>query len=233
MIHGNVVDFSALIAGQPVDLVEPVLRYAGGDISHWFTKADDGTINVSGDDGLQLVYQPTGLPARLYHLCLSLSSFQVKTFVNPATNRLEPYLPEGRFVHVPVVAPTTREEELPPAIPWWQNPKYVVGYITKRPRNLSLVNTLTSQAHVVEFSDEETVAQMQDKYASTHNAHCKSYTWKALYNGTLIELQPEKTLTQNGVPDDSEELEALGLDPMDPANLVSIMLFFNDDLTVA
>jgi hypothetical protein len=158
---------------------------------------------------------------------------QVKTYVNPATNRQEPYVPEGRFVHVPVVAPTVKEDELSPAIPWWQNPKYIVGYITKRPRNLVVVNTLTSQSQVVEFSDEETVAQMQDKYASTHNAHCKSYTWKALYNGNLIALEAEKTLTQNGVPDDSEELEALGLDPMDPANLVSILLFFNDDLTVA
>jgi hypothetical protein len=52
VIHGNVVDFSALIPGQPIDLVEPVMRYAGGDISHWFTKGEDGTIHVGSCDRL-------------------------------------------------------------------------------------------------------------------------------------------------------------------------------------
>lgn len=47
MIHGAVIDFSALVPGAPADLVDPVLAYAGQDLSHWFTKGSDGLPEVS------------------------------------------------------------------------------------------------------------------------------------------------------------------------------------------
>jgi hypothetical protein len=157
---------------------------------------------------------------------------QLKSWVNPVTNKQEPYVPDGRFLHVPVVGPSTAEADLPVETPWWRNPKLLVGRLTQRPRTLNVVNTLTSQNHMVEFGDEETVGQMQHKYAAW-NAHCGSYTWKAIYDGKTLTLDVGKTLAENGIPDDREELERLGLDPLDPDNVVSILLYFNDDLSVA
>lgn len=157
---------------------------------------------------------------------------QLKTYVNPATNRIEPYTPEGRFLHVPRVAPSTAADDLPVDLPWWRDPRLRRGRLTARPRTYSIVNTLTSQSHTVEFGDEETVGQMQAKFAAW-NAHCGSYTWKAVREGGAVTLDPAKTMAENGVPDETAELERIGLDPLDPANLVSILLFFNDDLTVA
>lgn len=158
---------------------------------------------------------------------------QLKTFVHPVTNRLEPYTPEGRFLHVPASSPSTAPEDVLVPEPWWRDPQFLVGRLTGRPRTFNIVNTLTSQTHVVEFSAEETVAQMQDKYAA-YNAHCRSYTWKAMLPaGSTVQLDPAKTMAENGVPDETEELERIGLDPLDPANVISILLFFNDDLTVA
>lgn len=43
----------------------------------------------------------------------------------------------------------------------------------------------------------------------------------------------ELTLEENGLEDDSEELETLGLDPENETFLTTILLFFQDDLTVA
>jgi hypothetical protein len=142
-----------------------------------------------------------------------------------------PYTPEGRFAHVPVPHPTTVDAPLE-GLPWWQDESLVVGRVTKGLRKLRIINTLTSQTNYVEFADEETVAEMQNKFL-VHNAHCTSYTWKALVEGNFKVLDPKRTLAQNGIPDDTEELERLGVDPLHPDNVTAIMLFFNDDLTTA
>lgn len=141
-------------------------------------------------------------------------------------------MPEGRFPHVPAVAPTTAVSVDASATPWWRDARLVVGRVTQRPRTIKVVNTLTSQDHVVEFSDEETVAAMQAKFLQ-FNAHCRSYTWKTMVGGRLRPLDPARTLEANGVPDDTAELERLGMDPHDPDHLTTILLFFNDDLTAA
>lgn len=47
VIHNVVIDFTPLIPGAPADLVDPVLAYAGQDLSHWFNKGADGQAEVS------------------------------------------------------------------------------------------------------------------------------------------------------------------------------------------
>lgn len=49
--------------------------------------------------------------------------------------------------------------------------------------------------------------------------------------GEFRPLDMEKTLADNGVPDDSEEIALLGLDPAD--HIPIIHLYFNDDLTIS
>lgn len=163
------------------------------------------------------------------------------------TNVRTPFLPQGRFVHVPAIAPSAGEAVLE-GLPWWQDEaQYNVGQLTRQARKLRIVNTLTSQEHIVEFGVEETVAEMQAKYREW-NSHSEGYVWKAILKGSggagegaegaaasssFQPLDPSKTLDENGVPDDTKELEALGLDPDHPDNFTCIMLLFKDDLSEA
>lgn len=47
IIHNVVIDFTPLVPGAAADLVDPVLAYAGQDLSHWFSKGADGQAEVS------------------------------------------------------------------------------------------------------------------------------------------------------------------------------------------
>lgn len=157
----------------------------------------------------------------------------LRTFCDPVTNLTVPYIPQGRFVHVPQIAPSTSQSTDYEA-PWWKDSQYVVGTVTKRAHRIRVVNTLTSQEHLVEFGVENTVEEMQKRYLEW-NAHCGSYTWKALVNGEFRPLDIHRTLEQNGVPivADAEELERLGLSEDEPDLIPTLCIAFNDDLTVA
>lgn len=58
-----------------------------------------------------------------------------------------------------------------------------------------------------------------------HNAHAASYTWK--YEG--VNLDMDKTLEQNKIPDEDVEFYQLNLDS--DLYTPGILLYFNDDLT--
>jgi len=73
---------------------------------------------------------------------------------------------------------------------------------------------------------EETLEQIRTR-ALEHNAHAHSYTWK--YLGKPLDMN--KTLPENGIPDEDEELTRLRMDPDE--YIPTIHLYFNDDLTVA
>ena len=60
-----------------------------------------------------------------------------------------------------------------------------------------------------------------------YNSHAASYTWK--YN--RVNLDMEKTLEENGIPDEDEEFYTLSMN--DDTFLQAIHLYFNDDLTEA
>jgi hypothetical protein len=73
---------------------------------------------------------------------------------------------------------------------------------------------------------EETVGEIRARYLE-FNAHAASYTWKRL--GAPLAM--DKTLAENGVPDETDTFDALRI-PTDyyyPA----LLLYFDDDLTVA
>lgn len=71
---------------------------------------------------------------------------------------------------------------------------------------------------------EETLAEILQRYLR-YNSHARSYTWK--YNGIILDMS--RTLSENNVLDEDEQLQQLRLDPdqFTPA----ILLHFNDDLT--
>lgn len=158
---------------------------------------------------------------------------EVKTYIDPVTNLRSPYLPMGRFVHVPPLEPTTAwapDWELP----WWQDDAYVVGTLSAAPRRVRIVNTLTGHEHVLDVGGEQSIAQIADKYLE-FNAHALGYAWKVLApdGSGFMECDMGTTLAGNGVPDDSAELEQLGLDEAALDMLPALMLYYKDELTVA
>ena len=82
----------------------------------------------------------------------------------------------------------------------------------------------------MEVCSEETLREVLERYKNI-NAHAASYTWKRHDTsvGTKI-LDMARTLDENGITDESDEFESLGL----PADyyVPAVHLYFNDDLTV-
>ena len=87
-------DLTELVAKYRGQLADPIVKCAGGSISHWFNK-DTGDI---------------------------------KTYVDPVMNITIPYTPYGRFIHVPPENPTDNFELH--EVPWWQDSKYITGYVS-------------------------------------------------------------------------------------------------------
>ena len=157
---------------------------------------------------------------------------QVKSFIDPVTSLLSPFLPMGRFPHVPPLAPVAWAAKWDK--PWWQDEGFLVGRVSARARKLRIVNTLTAHEHSLEVAAEQTVQEIASKYLE-FNAHASGYAWKVLdsSSGQPRTLDMGLTLEQNGLPDETEEMEQLGLDAEEQDLVPVILLYFKDSLTVA
>ncbi len=109
--------------------------------------------------------------------------------------------------------------------PWWRNKKYIVGALTKGIRTVRLINTLSLHEHVLSVPQEESLGEIMTRYLA-FNKHAFSYTAK--HQGR--ELDPLLTLEANGLPDETAELERLGMDPLE--YIPNIHMYFIDDLSV-
>ncbi|OQR92830.1 cytochrome b5-like protein [Achlya hypogyna] len=155
---------------------------------------------------------------------------EVKTHIDPERNIRLPFLPYGRFLHVPPPEPVTDWNTLE-LTPWWTDEQYVIGLITAKVRMIQIVNTLTHQSHSIQVCSEETIAEIQKRYVDLqYNAHAGSYTWKYLDGNEFIPLDMDKSLAENGVEDESLEFEKLNLDADDYQPILHI--YYNDDLTI-
>ena len=85
---------------------------------------------------------------------------------------------------------------------------------------------LTTHEDILEVASEESINEILDRYLEI-NTHAASYTWKRLGR----ELDMNKNLSQNDIPDETEELLELGIDLDD--YIPAIHLYFDDDLTIA
>ena len=72
--------------------------------------------------------------------------------------------------------------------------------------------------------------EIQARYME-YNAHAGSYTWKRLDGGAFVEMDMAMTLSENSVPDESDEFESLDVDP--DLYIPVVHVYFNDDLTYA
>uniref|UniRef100_UPI00398EA53A cytochrome b5 domain-containing protein 1 n=1 Tax=Pristiophorus japonicus TaxID=55135 RepID=UPI00398EA53A len=147
----------------------------------------------------------------------------VRIEINQFTNCQRYHTPRGRFIHIPPPLPQS-DWFNDFGQPWWQDPKYEVGFLSVKTRQIRIINTLTSQEQVIEVCSEETMNDILERYLA-YNAHAASYTWK--YNGEVLHM--ERTLAENGIEDEDETLDSLDMEPDDFRQ--SILLYFNDDLT--
>ena len=76
----------------------------------------------------------------------------------------------------------------------------------------------------LEVCSEENLYQIMMRYLP-HNSHLMSYTWRYMGRGLCL----TKTLEENGIPDEREIFNDVGL----PENLhiPAILIYYNDDLT--
>lgn len=142
-----------------------------------------------------------------------------------------PYTPHGRFIHVPPRDPvSTWRTDF--GLPWWKDPARVVAQLSDQTRRVWVVNTLSGDRHLVDVGVDETLRAVRDRFLD-YNAHAKSYTWKGLRGdaGEFVPLDMNKTLGENGIDDDEDEILRLGMNPDD--FLPTLHLYFNDDLTEA
>jgi len=148
-----------------------------------------------------------------------------KTHVSRATGVRESYCPFGRYLHVPPSDPSSSWDNSF-STPWWSDSAaYQVGYLSRRKRKIRIINMLSSQETLLEVCAEERLADIRARYL-VYNRHAGSYTWKRL--GRVLDL--ERTLEENGVPDESQEMEQLNID--DEEYIPALHVHFNDDLTV-
>lgn len=154
----------------------------------------------------------------------------VKMARNPETGLVMPFLPEGRFLHVapsePVSNWSTDFDE-----PWFRNEKeFCIGMLSDSVRKIRLVNMLTYQETILLVCEEESLNEIQDRYVDC-NAHSSSYTWKILDEDVFRPLDMERTLTENGILDETALFKKLSIDPDE--HIPTIHVYFNDDLTEA
>jgi hypothetical protein len=141
-----------------------------------------------------------------------------------------PHLPHGRFLHVPPLEPTA-DWSTEFGTPWWQDKDMLIGRLSEKTRKVQIVNALTGQNDLLTVCSEEYLNEIRDRYQE-YNKHAGSYTWKKLTDdGKFQKLDMGITLADNGIPDEDDEFEALGID--DGYYYPTIHVYFNDDLTYA
>ncbi|KAJ3332581.1 Cytochrome b5 domain-containing protein 1 [Blyttiomyces sp. JEL0837] len=151
----------------------------------------------------------------------------LKVHVNPLTDTVTAYTPEGRFLHVPPPLPRADWASSETFTPWWlDKDTYCIGKLSERTRKIRIINTLTRDEHIIEVCNEERLSAIQERYMAL-NSHAKGYMWKRL--GALLDMS--LTLEQNGIRDEGIMMDRLGMD--DEQYLPTIHLYFSDDLTVA
>jgi len=159
-------------------------------------------------------------------------SWTVKSYYSQVKKVALPYIPMGRFIHVPPSEPSskwcTSDSNGLEEIPWWSDTQYIIGNISRNVRKLRVVNTLTQQSDVFEVCGEETIKEIQTRYTE-YNTHAQSYTWKYLKDRTFVPIEMSKTLEQLGIVDESKVFEHAGINQDQYMPVVHI--YFNDDLT--
>lgn len=78
-----------------------------------------------------------------------MSSYQIRTHIDPITKCKFYYTPRGRFIHTPPRCPCT-DWANDFGRPWWKDESYCIGVLSAVTRRIRIINTLTSQEQAIE-----------------------------------------------------------------------------------
>nr|CAD7260824.1 unnamed protein product [Timema shepardi] len=140
-------------------------------------------------------------------LCKLIFLTQLKHRIHPVTGVRVPYTPHGPIPHVSLEVPNPLWR--PVGVPWWVDPKYVIGFLTEKARPVC---------------KEDKLSRISERFLP-FNSHASSYTFK--FETRVLDMN--KTLEENGIPDERELFLDLGLE--DNFYIPALMIYFNDDLT--
>uniref|UniRef100_A0A7S0YLX7 Cytochrome b5 domain-containing protein 1 n=1 Tax=Polytomella parva TaxID=51329 RepID=A0A7S0YLX7_9CHLO len=158
----------------------------------------------------------------------------IKRHICPISNMDRPYTPMGRFVHIPPLEPMGNWDTSF-GLPWWRDNSFFLGCLSQKTRIIRIKNVLTEQEDIIEVPAEETLAEIRERYLAL-NWHAYSYTWRAIVqkpegDKDFEDLDMNKTLEQNGVPNESDMFEDLNMAVEDYIPVLHV--YWNDDLTLA
>ena len=209
-IHGYVYDISKLISDNSGQLVNPLIKAGGSDISHWF-QASSASERVDIKEEVEV---------------------SIKMCIDLATNTSRPHAPSGRFLHALPANPN--EEDSSSSSPWWNDHSLKIGKLSQSLMKIRLRNVLTCHEHLLEVPREETIAEIRNRYLE-YNWHADSYVWKFLRKDPISgsynfdELILDQTLEQNGILEHHRHFEAL--DISSDFYVPVIHLYYIDDLS--
>ena len=75
-------------------------------------------------------------------------------YIHPITCARVPYIPHGRIPDVGPQVATTAWRPLE-RLPWWADPKYMVGNLTEGARTIRVINVLTGREIKISVSNRE------------------------------------------------------------------------------
>ncbi|KAH8412109.1 hypothetical protein KR222_011377 [Zaprionus bogoriensis] len=199
VIHNKKHDCWVVIHSNVLDLT-PLLNDRR---DHWNRNLDYLVAHAGKD--LSHFFKPNGEP---------------RTEISPMSGR-------PRVLFPPILEVAISELARSKHAMWSQDPFYHVGRVTRRPRRIRVVNTLTGTVQYMKVCDEDSIFDIQQKYKTRFNHHAGSYEWRKFSNGARScgVLNLNGTLNENGMLD--EEDCNIELPPP------SFWLYYTDDLTIA
>ncbi|XP_069676964.1 cytochrome b5 domain-containing protein 1 [Periplaneta americana] len=203
VIHNTPDDIWVTYLGRVYNLTELVKEYEGQDVIK-------PILAFAGKDISHWFDRFTG---------------EIRHMIHPITGARVPYTPHGRIPHVGLHVPTTAWRPLQ-TLPWWADPKYLIGNLTQGMRNVRVLNVLTGQENVITVCKEDKLSRIMERLMR-FNSHCASYTFK--FETRVLDM--DKTLEENHIPDERETFCDVGL-PED-YYIPCLMLYYNDDFTTA
>ena len=149
-------------------LVEPLLRFAGQDISHWFDeRTQEVKTYIHPETNLRMPFLPYG---RFVHVA------PPEPVSDWATDFVTPWWQVRRARAASVRASSCAWERSRATRPA-QDEEYCIGRLSAKTRRVRVVNVLTHSEDVLEVCEEESMHEILDRFLD-FNAHAGSYTWK-------------------------------------------------------
>lgn len=217
-LYGDVLDLTNLIQShleerpEQKQLLKPLLRHAGKDVSHFFKRE-------TKEEGSS-VFSP---------------KHEAQDFdKNRRQGKTEQAM--KTFLHMCPEAPLSTFDTL--IVPWWEQRELIIGHLTEEPVVLQLMNTLlveqgcdAESRTIIEAAKEESLEEIGKRYLP-FNAHANAYVWKVLQqNGRHRILDMEQTLEENGIEVRTNEVKKLGLKRENA--VITIFLSYKDDAITA